>query len=740
MMKLLPLKKLLFILVSVFVIPSAYAQVVINEVFVSPSTGTSATTNANSLYNTDPGDQPPKNREWIELFNPSPCDTVDLSCFTLGSNMEPPLGSGYSNWGAFTFPAGTKILPLNFIIVGGNDAQVPYLDFDLNYYRQNTFGVQYLCGESSRWFLRDEYGWIGLYSPTGAVIDAVYWDLYGVPANLNLQSEYANPVNTTTSCNGSMSLPAAASIPGIEYAGMIITSTDYSLQRTSDGASSWFATAMTPTARSCNSNCVGPPTVDCSVVNESCAGGDGSITVSITNGSTPPYTIQWLHPVVSNQPTINNLSAGTYVVQVTDASGCFIVYDTAEVVRLPGPDITNSQVVNESCTASNGSINLTITALNNPVSYHWSSSTVNSGHLINLAAGLYNVTVTDHLGCTDTASFTLFNQPGPEIQISGVVNEMCTSANATISTVTTSGTAPFHYSWNGNSSLNVDTLNNIHAGDYTVVVTDANGCTATADTSLTDTPPPTVSFSNITDETCHKGNGSATLHLEGGTPPYTFEWVEFPDNTDTILNNLGEGNYSVDVSDVNCQLTTSFHINNIPGPVAAFRIYPEATSIELPRVVFYDESVGATKWDWDFGDWRYSTFPSPIHDYRDTGVFKVTLMIRDDQGCMDSVSHNILIISPITLFIPNAFTPNSDGLNDKYMIYGMHITDFEIYIYNRWGGEVYHSTDMNTGWDGTFNNQPSPEGLYSWVLWYKEDYELFQMDRKVLTGSMTLFR
>lgn len=741
MMKFLPSKNLVLTLFSVLLFYAANAQVVINEVFVSPSTTSSSTTNSNSLYNTDPNEQPPLNREWIELYNTSPCDTIDLSCYTLGSNMEPPPGSSYANnWGAFTFPSGTKILPLGFLIVGGNNAQVPVLDFNMNYYRQNFFGSQYLDGDATRWFLRDEYGWIGLYDPSGVAVNAVYWDLYGNASNLGVQEEYAHPIQTYTTCSGYQSLAAAKNISGIEYAGQTITSVDFSLQRTSDGASTWYPAATTPTPRFCNSDCVGPPEVNCFVVHESCVGGDGSITVTISNGSTPPYTIQWLHPIISNQASITGLTEGSYIVSVTDASGCITVYDTAIVLRLSGPSIYSANVANETCTLANGFIDLTVTGSNVPFSYHWNNNASSSPDISSLAAGTYSVTVTDNLGCTDTMSFLLIDQPGPDLEITSVVNEMCSASNGIIETQTLSGTAPLHYIWNGNASLNTSNLNNIQAGYYSVIVTDANGCSSSADTTLTDTPPPIVSFTNVMDEMCHKGNGSATLHLEGGSPPYSFSWLEFPPVSDTNLSNLSEGIYHVEVSDSNCAVNSQVQINNIPGPVAAFRVYPEATSIEMPRIVFYDESMGATQWYWDFGDWRYSDIPSPIHEYRDTGVFKVTLMIHDDQGCMDSVSHEVLIISPITLFIPNAFTPNADGLNDQWLTYGMHISDFEIYIFNRWGGEVFHSVDMSNGWNGTQDGQASPEGVYSWVIWYRDDFEIFQTDRRVLTGSLTLIR
>jgi len=734
------LPKPIVILILLFVMQPVFSQVVINEVFVSPSAGSGSTTNSNSLYNSDPAEQPPVNREWIELYNTSTCDTIDLGCYTLANNMEPPTGGGYSNWGAFTFPAGTLIYPASFLVVGGNAAPVPVLNFNLNYYRTNFFGIQYLDGDPTRWFLRDQYGWIALYSPIGAVQDAVYWDLDGYPGNLTVQEEYAHPVQTTTSCSGTMTLAAANSIPGIEYAGMVISGVDYSLQRTSDGAGAWYATSTTPTPGSCNSGCVGPPILNCTVIQETCLGGDGSITLTITTGNSGPYQIQWLHPALGNQPVLNNLSAGTYIVQVTDATGCYVVYDTVELLKLSGPDLSNNSVTNESCTSGNGAIHLNTTGPNTPFTYHWNSTGLNTPDLTNLNAGIYSVTVTDILGCKDSLTVHLTNQPGPEIEISGFTHELCSASNGGITTTTTGGTTPLLYCWNGDPLMNTPDLQGVHGGYYSVVVTDANGCSSNASATITNTPPPVLSFRNVTDETCHKANGSAILHIEGGHPPYTFQWIEFPASTDTLLDQVGEGTYHVMVTDSNCIVKDSVHINNIPGPIAAFRVYPLATTIETPRIVFYDETIGATSWNWDFGDWCNSDVPSPVHEYRDTGAFKVRLMIHDDQQCMDSVSHTVYILDRITLFIPNAFTPNADGLNDEFLAFGQNITDFECFIYNRWGEEVFHSTDIQSGWNGFNNQQPAPEGVYSWILWYKEDYRLYQMDRKVLKGHLTLFR
>lgn len=715
------------------------AQVVINEIFVSPSTPSGSTTNSNSLYNTDPADLPAANREWIELYNTSICDTVDLSCYTLASNMQPPDGTGYANWGAFTFPAGTLMYPASFLVIGGNAAAVPVLHFNMTYYRSNGFGVQYLCGDPTRWFLRDEYGWLGLYTPTGAVEDAVYWDLYGIPGSLTTQPEYAHPVPATTTCSGAMSLPAAVNISGIEYAGKVLTSMNMSLQRISDGSSVWNSVAITPTPGNCNSDCIGPPEILSQIQSETCLGGDGSIALQVL-GNTGPYTIEWQLPLSGAGANQLHLTAGTYIVKVTDASGCFTVFDTLTVDLLPGPTLDNAQVTQERCSAQNGSIALNTSGSNPPFTYQWNPAGANTATLTGLNEGHYAVTVTDQLGCTDTASFDIADFPGPLLMIDDTIDDLCSEYNGQILVSTLGGSAPITYVWNAGPSWSSEDLSGVSAGTYSLIATDANGCTATITANLSNTPPPEVSFINVNDETCHKSNGTATLVINGGHPPYLYSWDELPGFNGLTADMLSEGVWHVTVTDSLCTVNAAVEIHNIPGPLAGFRPYPEVTTLEFPRILFCDLSVGATRWNYDFGDACVDSVSNPYHEYKDTGTFRVLQVIHDDQGCMDSVSHTVLVLEPITLFVPNAFTPNGDGRNDVFQLFGQNICDLELCIYNRWGEQIFHATSLNDAWNGTKNGQPSPEGVYSWVLWYRDDYRLFQTNRKIRTGHVCLFR
>jgi len=250
------LRKLFFILNLFLISYNSYSQeVVINEVNVNPSgldTSAASGINANSLYNVYSNYQPATNREWIELFNPSSSESVDIGCYTLGSNTSNfYLGD---NWGALTFPSGTIIPPLGYLIVGGNASDVPTLDFDLNYYRYNFFQIEYIDGDYYRWFFRNNYGWCAIYNPNGDVVDAIYWtDSIGNQSSLYDQEEFWNPIYSMTTCSGDMGFPAAIDIPDIEFVG-IIHFEDSTFQRIPDGGE-WADSQAVATPRNCNGGC-----------------------------------------------------------------------------------------------------------------------------------------------------------------------------------------------------------------------------------------------------------------------------------------------------------------------------------------------------------------------------------------------------------------------------------------------------------------------------------------------------
>jgi gliding motility-associated-like protein len=654
----------LILLISfVFYVQEVLCQnVVINEICTSPPG--IGTTNANSMYNT--AELPSDNQEWIELYNPNPCDSVDISCYTIGGNMLQTTSNGPApNWGAFTFPSGTFIPPMGFIIIGGNHSQVPILEFNTTAYRQSSFGVQYLDGDSVRWFLRDEYGWVALYDPSATVVDAVYWDAYGVSSNLFSAGEYQHNIVTHTTCSGTQTLTAARNIAGIEYVGATIAGTYLSFQRVTDGSPQWKSDPSTPTPHICNGPCAVPPVISHVSQNEHCNSGDGSISITNTDGHTGPYTTNWINPAGLHTTTVNNLHAGTYIVQVVDAYNCFMDYDTITITNIQGPDI----------------------------------------------------------------------------QIDSIRNEMCSAEDGAIYTSASQGTQPYTYTWSSNPPQYSQNLTNVHAYDYTVTLTDSYGCTATTDTAITNTPPPVISFDNIQADTCNKNTGYIHVVAIGGHPPYSYTWSTGPDDHKNVISHLNEGTYNITVTDSTCSTTSSVFITGIPGPKADFQFYPPVALIDDPTFRFEDWSLGSiNQWHWDFGDSTSTTIQNPFHTYGSIGTYDVTLKIKNDFGCRDSVTKQAIVIDKPALYIPNCFTPNGDGINDAFFVVGLNVSDLKFYLYDRWGEMVYSSFSLDDRWNGHYKGRVLPNGVYDWVVFYNENYAGIRIIPKEMKGVLTVLR
>jgi gliding motility-associated-like protein len=155
-------------------------------------------------------------------------------------------------------------------------------------------------------------------------------------------------------------------------------------------------------------------------------------------------------------------------------------------------------------------------------------------------------------------------------------------------------------------------------------------------------------------------------------------------------------------------------INVYHRPAAAFTYSPQAISILTPTVQFTDQSsgtdqTGIVSWMWNFGDpsaspeKATSKLENPSHTYGDTGSFCASLTVMNSHGCTDTTTNCLVIEPAFTLYIPSAFSPNGDGLNDVFQPVGKYIKTFEMYIFDRWGMQLYHTTDITQGWKGNVN-------------------------------------
>jgi len=173
-----------------------------------------------------------------------------------------------------------------------------------------------------------------------------------------------------------------------------------------------------------------------------------------------------------------------------------------------------------------------------------------------------------------------------------------------------------------------------------------------------------------------------------------------------------------------CTASVSFpnYIQVYPNPIASFYYFPTNPSLSDPGVNMVDISVGASSWNWDFGDGESSTEQSPMHEFPNSGNYDITLIAGNSFGCYDTTSLPIHVAADELLYIPNAITPNGDGRNDWFVPFGAgwSVDNYEMRIYNRWGQLIFVTTDINHAWDGTMQDTGElvQTGVYVWKVWY----------------------
>ena len=301
-----------------------------------------------------------------------------------------------------------------------------------------------------------------------------------------------------------------------------------------------------------------PLSVTASGTNVSCNGAADGIATANPTGGTGSYSYAWSNG--GSSQSISNLAAGTYTVTVTSGAETA----TASVsISEPSAVVATASSTNTTCGNNNGSASASASGGNAPYSYNWSNGG-SSAAISNLAAGTYTVTVTDNNGCTATASTTVGASSGVTVSASGT-GVSCNGGNDGSATATPSGgAAPFTYSWSNGGTT--QTINNLSAGNYSVIVTDNNGCTASDNVSI---GQPSAISVDVTGVNPSNGNdGSATANATGGIQPYSYAWSN--GGSSQTINNLAGGTYTVTVTDANnCTQTGSITLTQGGGITCA---------------------------------------------------------------------------------------------------------------------------------------------------------------------------
>lgn len=319
-------------------------------------------------------------------------------------------------------------------------------------------------------------------------------------------------------------------------------------------------------------------TVTKTVSNVSCEGGaNGAINMTI-NGASAPYNWNWsrVSPAGTGSGTgtaITGLTAGTYNVTVSSTSGCSASFSS--LITQPTTLTATAAPINYQCFGQTGGINLTVNGGTPAYSYNWGGG-VTTQNRSGLTAGTYTVTVTDANGCTATASATVTGPLSGMTLNSTMTNVSCNGGtNGSIDITVSGGTSPYSYNWGG--GITTEDRTSLTAGVYNVTVTDANGCTATLNKTITQPSALTLSVA-ATNPTCPPASnppvntdGAIDLSVSGGTAPYSYSWSNLPGAPDPQdQTGLAAGTYTVTVTDANgCTATISATLtalNGLPNP------------------------------------------------------------------------------------------------------------------------------------------------------------------------------
>ena len=301
-------------------------------------------------------------------------------------------------------------------------------------------------------------------------------------------------------------------------------------------------------------------------LNGDCALGTAGACAVVTGG-TLPYTYDWSNG--GNLDCVSVTESGDLTITVTDANNCPPAITTANVQVPDAPFAISGVDTDASCGACNGSIDITITGGSPGYIFQWANNE-QTEDLTNLCAGLYSVSVTDALGCSDELSFNIQQSTGLVVELA-ITNALCGGDSTGAVSVTTSGGTPeFTYSWTDADANEIgieSSIANLPAGDYAVAVSDASGCDTTASFSISAPEALSVSitlseFSIATNayniSSPGGSNGSILVEVENGTPDYIYNWT--PNTIATDENNpsdLTAGEYTLQIVDANgCVLDT----------------------------------------------------------------------------------------------------------------------------------------------------------------------------------------
>ncbi len=478
--------------------------------------------------------------------------------------------------------------------------------------------------------------------------------------------------------------------------------------------------------------------VNPSSVDAGCGLSDGALNGAVASG-TPSFSYSWSDgtSTIGNTANLTNIPVGDYYLSVTDGNTCSATFGPFNVSN-PGAPSAPAITVDDNTPCSNGSVQLSGTGVSG-ATFNWSgpngfsatSANVTVSNFTTAEEGNYCLSQTV-AGCTSPSTCELITlSPAPVISISANDTTVCLNDNFTLD-----ASGGVSYSWtgpNGFSGANqteiFNNVTNLEDGAYTVVGTDANGCTNSATIQISVIPLPVITATANNNNATYCNGFSATLDAVGAisyswSGPNGFSGTGTPVTLFT-LDEVDEGYYVVEGTDANsCKNTDSVFVNVITDLAAT----SSADTAVCPgaKLVLYGSGGVSYVWSGPLNFYSEEQNPLVSNDmsFEHEGWYVLTIV--DTNGCLGYDSTYVEVKnSSNCLEIPNLITPNDDFQNDSWVVNGLDkFVKAEVSIFNRWGNLIYYSSPYNNDWSGEVNRGTNidgkdgkvPPGTYFYII------------------------
>lgn len=469
----------------------------------------------------------------------------------------------------------------------------------------------------------------------------------------------------------------------------------------------------------------GPPpfTFDTLITMPTCNGGqDGALTL-VVNGGTPPYEFNFNNAGFSAVNTISNLPVSTVNVVIRDANGCTNEQDILVNELVLELDPAVAAIEEPRCNGeSNGRITVNISNGQGPYEYDFNQGAgFEAASVLNgIPAATYIVNVRDNNGCLGSFNFEVPDPPVLDVMLDANNISCFGQRDGMITSVTSGGRPDYTYQWSSGLPAN-EAVDNLTAGTYFLTVTDNNGCPAVVNATIIEPGEIFGSVVEVIDNVCFgENNGAVRLTASGGTPGFTYSVDGTSFQTDSLLSNLSAGDFNLVIMDAEgCTDTVQASISQ---PAEFIIDAGNGALIDLG----FDTTLTAVS---NYSPVTYSWGPDTARCLNMdcsrvlVGPFRTTTYVVtgvNEAGCVATASVVVNVVDNKPIYIPNAFSPNGDGVNDAFTLFaGPAVDRIELFqVFDRWGGLIFETpgeivpNEPSLGWNGNSLDKAVNPGVF----------------------------